>query len=68
VFVREYGYTVTEHDLGRPWIVVASEHQTVKLEDGANFFEWAHRKWPAPRWSVELDPGHLARWPAVTDR
>jgi hypothetical protein len=66
--MREYGYTLTEHDPTRPWIVVASERQTVKLEDGTNFFEWAHQEWPAPRWSVELDPGQLTRWPAVTDR
>jgi hypothetical protein len=29
------------------------------LEDGASFVEWAHPQWPAPRWSVELDPGQL---------
>jgi hypothetical protein len=34
--MQEYRYTVAEHDRDRPWIVVASKHQTVKLEDGAN--------------------------------
>jgi hypothetical protein len=66
--VREYGYTVTLHDLDRPWIVVGSEHHTTTLEDHVNFFEWAHQQWPAPRWSVELDPGQLPRWPAQKDR
>ena len=34
----------------------------MKLEDDASFFEWAAEHWPAPRWSVELDPGQLAPW------
>jgi hypothetical protein len=54
--MREYGYTVTEHDAERPWIVLASEHQTVALDDGVQFFDWARERWPAPRWSIDLDP------------
>ena len=64
MFVPEYGFTVTEHDVDRPWIVLGSEHRTVSLEDGVAFFAWAHGQWPAPRWSVELDPWQLTpAWP-----
>ena len=60
----EYGFTVAEHDPEQPWIVRGSEHRSVSLEDGANFFEWAHERWPAPRWTVELDPWQLTPpWP-----
>jgi hypothetical protein len=58
----EYRYTVTEHDPERPWIVCGTSRGTVKLDDGANFFEWAHENWPAPQWSVELDPYQLVPW------
>jgi hypothetical protein len=60
-FVPGYGYMLTEHDPSKPWLVLGREHRTVTLDDGANFFEWAHREWPAPRWSVEIDPGQLSR-------
>jgi hypothetical protein len=59
-----YSFVITEHDAERPWIVVGREHRTVTLEDGVVFSAWAHEQWPAPRWSVELDPGQLApAWP-----
>jgi hypothetical protein len=58
--VPEYGYTLTNHDPGRPWLVVGRQHRTVTLEADANFFEWAHDTWPAPRWSVELDPWEMS--------
>lgn len=57
--MREYGFTITEHDPDRPWMVLASEHRTIKLPGGRDFFAWAHEQWPAPRWSVELDPWQL---------
>jgi hypothetical protein len=64
MFVREYGFTVTERDPDRPWIVLDSEHRTVTLEDGVSFFEWSAEHWPAPRWTVELDPWQLSpAWP-----
>ena len=64
MFVREYGFTITEHDPERPWMVLSSEHRTIKLPDGMNFFAWSSGQWPAPRWSVELDPWQLApKWP-----
>jgi hypothetical protein len=64
MFVREYGFTVTEYDAQQSWIVLAREHRTVMLEDTASFFEWAAAQWPAPRWCVELDPWqHAPRWP-----
>jgi hypothetical protein len=56
---REYGFTITDHDPDRPWIVRSSEHRTINLPDGQSFFEWAHEQWPAPRWSIELDPWAL---------
>jgi hypothetical protein len=45
-----------EHDAERPWIVLGSEHRTIALEDGVQFFECSRKHWPAPRWTVELDP------------
>jgi hypothetical protein len=59
--MREYGFTLTEHDPQRPWIVVGSEHRTITLADGTSFFEWAHEHWPTPRWSIELDPWALTQ-------
>ena len=58
--MREYGFTITEHDPDRPWMVLSSEHRTIKLPDGLDFFAWAHEQWREPRWSVELDPWQLA--------
>jgi hypothetical protein len=60
MFVREYSFTLTEHDLEHPWIVLGSEHRTITLEDGVGFFEWAREQWPAPRWTIELDPWQLS--------
>ena len=59
-----YSFTLTEHDPERPWIVVVQEHQTVTLDAGINFYEWAAERWPSPRWTVLLDPWQLApEWP-----
>ena len=55
----EYRYTVSEHDPERPWIVLGSNRGQVTLPDDSRFFEWAQEHWPAPRWSVELDPWQL---------
>jgi hypothetical protein len=64
MFVLEYSFTVAEHDPERPWIVLGSDQHTITLDDGRSFFEWAHERWPAPRWTVELDPWQLGReWP-----
>jgi hypothetical protein len=57
--VPEYAFTVNEHDAARPWIVVGQGRHTVTLERGVNFFDWAHERWPSPRWTVELDPWQL---------
>jgi hypothetical protein len=60
----EYRSTVTEHDPDRPWIVLGSSCGQVTLPDDSRFFEWVHEHWPAPRWSVDLDPGQVAPpWP-----
>ena len=56
----KYSYTVTEHDSDRPWIVVDTSHRSVTLPDGESFFAWAHENWPAPRWTVQLDPWELS--------
>jgi hypothetical protein len=60
MFVREYGFTITEHDLQRPWMVLSSEDRTIKLPDGWDFLIWAREQWPPPRWSIELDPRQLS--------
>jgi hypothetical protein len=59
--MREYCFTVPEHDPDRPWMVLASEHRTVKLPDGLDFFAWAHEQWPAPRGSVIWTTGNSPR-------
>lgn len=59
VRVREYRYTVSEHDLEKPWLVIGREHRAVRLGDDASFFEWAHQTWPEPRYTVQLDPWQL---------
>ena len=51
-----YGFTITEHDASKPWLIVSREHKTVELEEGGSFHAWASERWPAPRWTVELDP------------
>jgi hypothetical protein len=55
-----YSFTLTEHDPAKPWIVRGQERQTINLEEGVSFFEYAHEHWPGPRWSVELDPWQLS--------
>jgi hypothetical protein len=40
LFVPEYGYTVTEHEPDKPWLVLGSEHRTITLEEGPEFFTW----------------------------
>lgn len=60
VRVREYGFAITEYDPERPWAVLSSEHRTIKLPDGLDFYAWAHGQWSAPHWSVELDPWQLS--------
>jgi len=46
-------------NLEKPWLVVGREHRTVRLDDDASFFEWAHRTWPELPYSVQLDPWQL---------
>jgi hypothetical protein len=55
----EYRYSVTQHDPDRPWIVLGSSRGQVTLADDTSFFEWAQEHWPAPRWSVQLEPWQL---------
>jgi hypothetical protein len=58
--VPEYSFTLTEHVPERPWIVIGQEYRAVVLDDGVNFFEWAHRRWPEQRWTIALDPWQLS--------
>ena len=60
MFVRSYGFTITEHDTERPWIVVGQERRTAELNDDVAFFDWARVWWLEPRWTVELDPWQLS--------
>jgi hypothetical protein len=59
LFDAEYRFKVIEHDADKPWLVVNQEHHTATHENASAFFTWAHRRWPSPRWTVELDPGQL---------
>jgi hypothetical protein len=55
-FVRTWGYTVAEHDPDCPWIVLVQRRETVELEDGESFRDWAARRYPDERFTVELEP------------
>jgi hypothetical protein len=59
VRIREWSYTVTEHDPDHTWIVVGQARHIATLEAEENFFLRARERWPEPRWSVELDPRQL---------
>ena len=59
VRAREYGYTVTEHDTERPWIVRDQRHETVRLGDDVQFFEWSAARYPHDRYTVRVDPWEL---------
>jgi hypothetical protein len=58
--MREYGYTVREHDPDRPRIVRDQRHETVKLRDGMSFLEWAAGQYPHQHFTIELDPWALS--------
>ena len=60
VRMREYGYTVIEHDTERRWIVRERRHETALLDDEMNFFQWAAARYPHERFTVELDPSSLS--------
>jgi hypothetical protein len=62
--VPTYGFTISEHDQHKPWLVVGTEHRTVDLEPSINFFAWAAERWPPDRFSVRLDPD-LGGWPPL---
>jgi hypothetical protein len=57
--VRAFSFTVTEYDPQRPWIVTSVEQRSV--EDDAEFFAWARERWPAERFTVQIDPWQLSR-------
>lgn len=39
MFVQEFSFTITEHDLEERWIVVGTERHTIKLDDGESFLD-----------------------------
>jgi hypothetical protein len=55
-FVPLFSYTVTEYDLSKPWLVICTGRHQVELADAHAFLDWARERWPAPRYSVQLDP------------
>lgn len=57
--MREYSFSVTEHDPDRPWVVRGHRRGVVELADDQDFFTWAHAAWPSDRCTVELDPWQL---------
>jgi hypothetical protein len=56
----EFSFTVTEYSPDKPWLVVGSEHRTVQLDDREDFHDWAHERWPEPRWRVDANPWQLS--------
>lgn len=42
--MRQYGFTIAEHDPDRRWMVLSNEHRTMKLPDEHVFFAWAHKR------------------------
>jgi hypothetical protein len=68
VFVRTYSYALTEHDPDRPWFVTGEIRRlTVELDESTNFFDWARRERPPPRYEVTLDPWQLSPDPGGAD-
>jgi hypothetical protein len=53
---------VVEHDPDRPFIVLGQRHETIDLEDGESFNDWAAGRYPDERFTVELDPYQISPW------
>lgn len=53
---RAYSFIVTEHDPQRPWVILSTGRHTVELDDQTLFYTWAQEQWPAPRFTVQLEP------------
>jgi len=68
MFDADYCYTVTEYDAEHPWVVIGIGHGRVTLPDDASVYAWARENWPAPWWSVELDPLAAVAGPRQRDR
>lgn len=58
--MREFGFSVTEYDAARPWIIVQSRHEVVELADDVSFYVWAAERYPSPRFAVQVDPWELS--------
>jgi hypothetical protein len=54
--VPTFSYTVTEYDPKKPWLAISTSRRQVELDDAHSFVHWAHERWPAPRYTVQLDP------------
>jgi hypothetical protein len=60
VRLHPLSFTITEHDPDRR-IVTGVEPRTVDLEDGVDLYAWVAERWPAERFTVQLDPWELSR-------
>jgi hypothetical protein len=61
--VPTYSYTMTTYDVDQPWLICSTSRDSVELEDGVNFHDWARERWPSPRYGVKVDPAPF-RWAA----
>jgi hypothetical protein len=66
MFVRRWSFTVVEHDPDRQWIVISQRRDTIDLDDGESFNDWAARHYPDDRITVELDP--WSDWPQTRSK
>ena len=61
LFVRTWNFSVTEYDPNKPCVIVSIRRGlTVELADEIPFMDWAHDRWPSPKYSVEPDPWELS--------
>jgi hypothetical protein len=58
-----YSYTLTEYNVDEPWLIASTARDSVELDDGEDFYAWAHEHWPSPRYGVRLDRQPF-RWAA----
>jgi hypothetical protein len=56
-----FSFTLTEYQPDKPWLIVSIGRDSVELEDGENFYDWAQEHYPNSRYRVELDRGRF-RW------
>jgi hypothetical protein len=42
-----YSYTLTEYNVDEPWLIASTARDSVELDDGEDFYAWAHEHWPS---------------------